>query len=78
MLYLLAIRKQSRSTAVRKDPSIVINLKTRNKHKITYAKMREILLRATFFSAIALRGAVIEDVDKEQAKNLLYQLHLLK
>jgi hypothetical protein len=65
MLYLFTIREQSRSTAVRKDSSIRISLKMKNKHKITYAKMRETLLRATFFPAMVLREAVVEDVDEE-------------
>jgi hypothetical protein len=72
MFYLFTIREQSRSTAVSKDSSIWISLKM--KTQITHAKMRETLLRATFFPVMA---AVVEDVDEEQPKILWYQFHLL-
>lgn len=44
------------------------------KTEITHAKMRETLLRATFFPVMA---AVVEVVDEEQPKILWYQFHLL-
>jgi hypothetical protein len=69
--YALTIREQSRSTAVRKNSSMVISSKKKKKHKITYAKMREILLRVVFL-AMALREEVVEDVHEEQPKYLLY------